>query len=360
VTDEERDVRVPASGRAGLIARLARERTLADAELVRLLAPGWSEADEQALFSAAREARERTYGHVVYLRGLIEFTSHCRNDCYYCGLRAGNAHAERYRLDADTILACCEQGYDLGLRTFVLQGGDDPFFSDDRVCAIVAAIKARFADCAVTLSIGEREHASYQAYFDAGADRYLLREETADPVHYRRLHPPELSCEHRKRCLVDLKAIGYQVGCGLMVGSPGQTVADVIADLRFMERLGPHMIGIGPFLPHHDTPFAHEPAGSMADTLHLLGILRLMFPHALLPATTALGTVAADGRRLGLLAGANVIMPNLSPAGVRGKYLLYDGKLCSGAEAAENHAALERVVGSAGCEVVVSRGDYVG
>lgn len=345
------------SSKLPLIAELAETRTLPDAGF-RALLEGLAPDEEEALYAAAREARERVYGREVYLRGLIEFTNYCKNDCYYCGIRRSNRRAERYRLTAEEILDCCRRGYALGFRTFVLQGGEDPYFTDERICALVRAIRREHPDCAVTLSIGEKERESYKAYFAAGAERYLLRHETADFAHYRALHPPELSARHRQNCLYVLKDIGFQVGCGMMVGSPGQTAEHLLADLRFMEALQPHMIGIGPFIPHRDTPFRDEPAGTLAETLHLLAILRLMFPHVLLPATTALGTIHPLGREKGLLAGANVVMPNLSPAAVRGKYLLYDGKICTGDEAAECRRCMERRIESVGYHVAVSRGDY--
>ena len=259
--------------------------------------------------------RESVYGKDVYMRGLIEFTNFCKNDCYYCGIRRSNACAERYRLTKGQILDCCETGWALGFRTFVLQGGEDPWFTDDRLCDIVRAIKSGYPGCAVTLSVGEKSLETYRAYREAGADRYLLRHETADSAHYRRLHPPELSPENRKRCLRDLKALGFQTGCGFMVGSPYQTTDNIIHDLLFIKALNPEMVGIGPFIPHHDTAFRDAAAGTLSETLFLLGVVRLMLPSVLLPATTALGTIHPSGRELGLLAGANVVMPNLSPDG---------------------------------------------
>lgn len=341
------------------ISRLRETGTLEDAEFVRLLTSMTPEEAEY-LYAQAREVRRQTYGEAVYLRGLIEFTNYCKNDCYYCGIRRSNRNAQRYRLGREDILDCCRKGYALGFRTFVLQGGEDPYFTDERVCDIVSAIRQEHPDCAITLSIGEKSRESYQRYFDAGADRYLLRQETSNPVHYGMLHPAELSIENRKRCLWDLKEIGYQVGCGIMVGSPYQTPAYIVEDLRFMQELHPHMIGIGPFIPHQDTRFRTEPAGTLDATLHLLGILRLMFPKVLLPATTALGTIHPLGREKGILAGANVVMPNLSPTNVRSKYLLYDGKICTGDEAAECRGCMERRIESVGCHVEISRGDYPG
>lgn len=312
-------------------------------------------ADEAARRAVA--VRKRVYGDQVYPRGLIEFTSYCKNDCLYCGLRRSNTRAERYRLSGEEILSCCDAGYALGFRTFVLQGGEDPWYTDDMICRLVGEIKSRWPDCAVTLSLGEKSRESYQAYFDAGADRYLLRHETADESHYRMLHPPEMSLENRKRCLYDLKEIGYQVGCGFMVGSPGQTERCLAEDLVFIRELQPHMVGIGPFIPHHDTPFRNEAAGTAELTLFLLSLIRLMLPRVLLPATTALGTIDPAGREKGILAGANVVMPNLSPSGVRGKYLLYDGKICTGDEAAECRRCLDLRMESIGYRLAVTRGD---
>lgn len=344
------------TGCRDIIDRLERERTLPREDFQQLLT-GLSPEDEAYLYERAREVRHRVYGKEVYLRGLIEFTNCCKNDCYYCGIRRSNPNVQRYRLSSEEILDCCDRGYELGFRTFVLQGGEDGYFTDDRVCQLVSKIKNRHPDCAVTLSIGEKSRKSYQAFFDAGADRYLLRQETSNPSHYRFLHPEELSIENRKRCLRDLKDIGYQVGCGIMVGSPGQTTDHIIEDLMFMGDFEPHMVGIGPFIPHKDTKFREEPAGTLEDTLHLLAILRLMLPNALIPATTALGTIHPLGREKGILAGANVVMPNLSPSTVRDKYLLYDGKICTGDEAAECCRCMERRMESIGYQVVVSRGD---
>ncbi len=337
-----------------LIRKLQTQRDLTDPELLTVLQ---TDAFDDALFAAADAVRRRVYGNAVFVRGLIEFTNICKNDCYYCGIRCGNKAVQRYRLDEDTILACCEEGYALGYRTFVLQGGEDPYFTDARVCSIVRRIRERFPDCAITLSIGEKTRESYQAYYDAGANRYLLRHETADDAHYAALHPASLSAENRKRCLFDLKEIGYQVGSGFMVGSPFQTAENLVCDLRFLQHLDPDMIGIGPFIPAENTPFADRSAGSLALTLRLLSVLRLMFPHALLPATTALGTISPDGRELGLRAGANVVMPNLSPVDVREKYRLYEGKICTGEESAQCRACLEARVRAAGYEIVTDVGN---
>ena len=340
------------------ILQLKKDGILPAADL-RALVSELTADEEELLYASAREVREAVYGKAVYLRGLIEFTNWCRNDCYYCGIRRSNRCADRYRLTEEQILDCADRGYRLGFRTIVLQGGEDPFFTDGKICRLVSGIKEQHPDCAVTLSIGEKSRESYQAYFNAGADRYLLRHETSNPAHYRMLHPAELTIENRKRCLRDLKEIGYQVGCGIMLGTPGQTADHIVEDLLYMKELGPHMIGIGPFIPHKDTPFRDEEPGTLEHTLHLLGILRLMHPHVLLPATTALGTIHPTGRELGILAGANVVMPNLSPAGVRDKYMLYDGKICTGDEAAECRRCMEARISRVGYEVVVSRGDYV-
>ncbi len=311
-----------------------------------------------ALTGKARETADRHYGKDVYIRGLIEFTNYCKNNCLYCGIRRSNRLADRYRLSPETILDCCKKGYALGFRTFVLQGGEDPYFTDERVCDLVSAIKAAHPDCAVTLSMGEKSRESYQAFFDAGADRYLLRHETACEEHYKKLHPEEMSWSHRMDCLKALKSIGYQTGCGFMVGSPYQTMESIYKDLQFIMDFKPEMCGIGPFIPHKDTPFGHEKAGTLDMTLRLLSIIRLLHPHVLLPATTALGTIHPRGREMGILAGANVVMPNLSPGNVREKYMLYDNKISSGAEAAESKNDLAARMAAIGYRVVESRGDY--
>ena len=340
-----------------LIDRLAAEHTLEGPELLALLENRTPEGAEY-LFEQARKVRHAIYGHDVYLRGLIEFTNYCKNDCYYCGIRNSNCKAERYRLTKEQILECCAQGYELGFRTFVLQGGEDPFFTDQKMADIVSAIKEAYPDCAVTLSIGERSRASYRILREAGADRYLLRHETANADHYAKLHPPSLSLANRKKCLWDLKELGYQVGCGFMVGSPYQTNTHLVEDLLFIQEFKPHMVGIGPFIPHSDTPFAAQPAGTLELTLYLLGIIRLLLPKVLLPATTALGTIHPTGREAGILAGANVVMPNLSPVSVRRKYMLYDNKICTGDEAAECRCCLTGRMNRIGYNLVVSRGDY--
>lgn len=336
-----------------LITRLRTENNLTDAELKALLE---TDSYNDALKAAADAVRREHYGTDVYIRGLIEFTNYCKNDCYYCGIRCSNRSAERYRLTYEEIMECCKTGYALGFRTFVLQGGEDPYFTDERICDIVSSIKKAYPDCAVTLSIGEKPYESYLAYFRAGADRFLLRHETADAIHYSRLHPAALQLAERKRCLFDLKNIGYQVGSGFMVGSPHQTTESLIADLRFLQELQPDMIGIGPFLSHKDTPFKDFPNGNLKLTLRLVSILRLMFPKVLLPSTTALGTLHPQGRELGLQAGANVVMPNLSPVSVRKLYTLYDNKICTGEESAQCRGCLENRVNSAGYRIVTDIG----
>ena len=339
------------------IDRLERERNLSDAEFAALIEC----SDPQTLdylAQRARAVRDAHYGRKVYIRGLIEYSNYCRNDCLYCGIRRSNRNAERYRLSREQILDCCRAGYALGFRTFVLQGGEDPYFTDERAVPIVSAIRGEFPDCAITLSMGERGRESFQRLFDAGANRYLLRHETADCAHYARLHPPELTLANRVQCLRDLKDIGYQTGTGMMVGSPFQTTDCLVRDLRFIQQLQPQMVGIGPFIPHHDTPFAQCPAGTARQTLTLLSILRLLLPCALLPATTALGTIDGDGREKGMNAGCNVVMPNLSPRDCRRKYLLYDNKIATGDEAAESLNSLKKRMERAGYEIVTDRGDY--
>ena len=342
-----------------LIDKLHQEQMLTAEEFHRLLANRSEETDQYAR-ELANQVRQEVYGNKIYVRGLIEFTNYCKNDCYYCGICKSNRNADRYRLMEEEILTCCENGYELGFRTFVLQGGEDLYYTDERMESIIRKIKKGWPDCALTLSIGEKSYDSYKRFKEAGADRYLLRHETADACHYASLHPAEMSFEHRMQCLRDLKALGYQTGCGFMVGSPHQTTHCLARDMRFIEELDPEMVGIGPFIPQHDTPFGGEAAGTLEETLFLLGLLRLLKPKVLLPATTALGTIHPMGRELGILAGGNVVMPNLSPVGVRAKYMLYDNKICTGDEAAECVSCMKRRMESIGYEVVVDRGDYKG
>ncbi len=339
-----------------LVEKLYRTGDLPDDELAALIETDDNEA-AALLKKYADETRRKYYGTKVFLRGLIEISSYCKNDCLYCGIRRSNKDADRYRLTRDEILACCENGYELGFRTFVMQGGEDAYFTDDFMVDIISEIRRRYPECAITLSLGERSRESYERMKNAGADRYLLRHEAAAPELYAKLHPSELSLENRKNCLFTLRELGYQVGAGFMVGAPFQTTADLISDLRFLQELQPHMIGIGPFVPHHNTPFAGEKGGTLGLTLRLLGIIRLMFPAVLLPATTALGTIAPNGRELGLMTGCNVVMPNLSPVKVRRKYDLYDNKICTGEEAAECRGCLQRRIESAGYTVASERGD---
>ena len=341
-----------------LVDRLEKTQNLEDSELKAMLLCDDPDFNSY-LNERARAVRELHYGKDVYLRGLVEFTNYCKNNCLYCGIRAGNRNAERYRLSEEEILECADEGYKLGFRTLVLQGGEDPCYDDEMMVRIVRSIKERHPDCAVTLSIGERSKESYKRLHDAGADRYLLRHETACEEHYSKLHPKEMSFDNRMECLRNLRRIGYQVGCGMMIGSPYQTVDDLVKDLRFIKEFEPEMVGMGPFIPHHDTPFKDEKTGSTELTVRILSIVRLLLPTVLLPATTALGTVDPMGREKGILAGANVLMPNLSPSGVRKKYLLYDNKICTGEEAAECIKCLARRVERTGYRVVESRGDHV-
>lgn len=340
-----------------LIDKLEAQTRLERAEWEQLLSTYTAEEREYAA-GRARAIAQREFGRRIYFRGIIEFTSICKNDCLYCGLRRSNRNAARYRLDKDDILACCKEGYAAGFRTFVLQGGEDAYFTDEHMCGIVSAIRAGYPDCAITLSLGERSRESYRLLLEAGADRYLLRHETATPGHYALLHPAELTLENRMRCLYDLRELGYQTGCGCMVGAPGQTARELAQDMLFMREFEPQMIGIGPFIPHHDTPFADRAPGSVDMTLMLLSLCRIMLPRVLLPATTALGTLDGSGRKQGVLAGANVIMPNLSPVSVRKKYLLYDNKAITGDDAAESLNTLRRHMAEIGYELISARGDW--
>ena len=339
-----------------LIEKLEREHSLSLTEYQALIENRTPEL-AALLAQKADAVRQRIYGKDVFIRGLIEVSNICKNNCLYCGIRCGNTACDRYRLTPEEILSCCEEGYELGFRTCVLQGGEDPYFTDALLCDLIREIKRRFPDCAVTLSLGDRSRESYRLLREAGADRYLLRHETANKAHYETLHPAEMSFETRMQCLRDLKELGYQVGCGFMVGSPGQTTATLAEDLKFVETFQPAMCGIGPFIPHVATPFKNEPAGSYELTLYLLSILRLIKPNLLLPATTALGTIHPNGREQGILAGANVVMPNLSPANVRKKYELYNNKISSGEESAQCKADLARRMEAIGYRVVTARGD---
>ena len=343
--------------RYALIDQLEENRCLEKEELVQLL-DLQTESLSQYTQEKARGIARSHFGNRIYMRGLIEISNHCKNDCFYCGIRRSNRNVRRYRLGKDEILSCCRTGYGLGFRTFVLQGGEDSFYQDDFLADLISHIKDDFPECAVTLSLGERSRDSYQKLFDAGADRYLLRHETATENHYSKLHPESQILANRKSCLKDLQDIGYQTGTGFMVGSPWQTNENLAEDLLYIRELSPAMVGIGPFIPHHDTPFAAMPQGSLEKTLFLIALLRLMMPNVLLPSTTALGTIHPKGRELGILAGANVVMPNLSPVHVREKYTLYDNKICTGEEAAECNACLRNRMADIGYELTIDRGDY--
>ena len=341
-----------------LLERLETNGTLSGPEFARLLADHQNQDLAHCLAGKAAAVRQRYFGSDIYLRGLIEFTNYCQNDCLYCGIRRSNTASQRYRLTLEQILACCATGHELGFRTFVLQGGEDPFFTDDKLVEIVEAIKSRHPDTAITLSVGEKSPAAYRRLFAAGADRYLLRHETANEAHYAALHPAAMSFTNRQNCLWELKKIGFQVGAGFMVGSPGQTCEHLAEDFLFLKKLSPHMIGIGPFIPHPQTPLGQYPPGRAELTIFCLGLARLMLPKALLPATTALGTLAANGREKGLAFGANVLMPNLSPVDVRQKYDIYTGKIHLNEEAAEAVNQLKTRLAALGFTTPSVRGDY--
>ncbi|MBQ8836075.1 MAG: [Clostridia bacterium] len=339
-----------------LIDKLAFAHSLEIGEYLEIIKNATA-ADAAYLAEKACAEKEKHYGKEVFIRGLIEVSNICKNDCYYCGIRKSNQNCERYRLSEDDILECCREGYELGFRTFVMQGGEDAYFTDERLVSIITKIKQNYPDCAVTLSLGERSAESYKQLKAAGADRYLLRHETATKEHYTKLHPENLSWEKRMECLRNLRAFGYQVGCGFMVGSPYQTGEMLARELKFIEEFKPDMCGIGPFIPHKDTCFRDSAAGSVDMTCLLLSMIRLIHPTVLLPATTALGTLSENGRERGIMSGANVVMPNLSPASVRKKYMLYDNKLSDGAESAQSLEALKKRIASIGCTVSINRGD---
>lgn len=339
-----------------LIEKLSAIHSLSAQEYAFLIDNRTPEAAQQ-LAERACAARKAVYGNSVFIRGLVEISNYCKNDCLYCGIRRSNRNCARYRLTPEQIFACCREGYELGFRTFVFQGGEDNHFTDAVLEDLIRRIKQSYPDCAVTLSLGERSRESYQRLFDAGADRYLLRHETADAWHYGKLHPREMSFDRRMSCLNDLKEIGYQVGCGFMVGSPCQTTENIVKDLQFIEQFSPDMCGIGPFIPHDDTPFKDDPAGTLELTCYLLSIIRLIKPNLLLPATTALGSLDPNGHQKGILSGANVVMPNLSPVDVRDKYMLYNNKVALGAESAQSRKLLEEQMSAIGYRVVTDRGD---
>lgn len=339
------------------IDKLISHKLLCKEEFVALLNNNSKELRNE-LAHYAQIVKQKHFGNQIYIRGLIEFTNHCKNDCYYCGIRCSNRQLTRYRLTKENILSCCEEGYSLGFRTFVLQGGEDAYYDDEQMTNIVTSIRNHYPDCAITLSLGERSYESYQKLYNAGANRYLLRHETANSEHYQMLHPTTMTLSNRMDCLNNLKSIGYQVGCGFMVGSPFQTTEMIAEDLLFIQSFKPEMVGIGPYISHKDTPFHDQQNGTLEDTLLLISILRLMRPALLLPATTALGTIASNGREQGILAGANVIMPNLSPIDRREQYSLYDNKIGTGDEAAECIQSLRNHMQNIGHEIVVDRGDY--
>lgn len=338
-----------------IIDRISNSHTAEKEDILAIINNG---SDDEYLFKSADNIRRQIYGKDVYIRGLIEISNYCKNNCLYCGIRRDNRKVSRYRLTEQDILACCETGYELGFRTFVLQGGEDSHFSDDILCGIIKKIKTKYPDCAITISMGERSEGSYKRLFDSGADRYLLRHETASKPHYEKLHPKEMSFENRIKCLQTLKKIGFQTGAGFMVGSPFQTPENLAQDLIFIKKLEPEMVGIGPFISHNETPFKDFKNGTLRDTLVMVALTRLLLPHALIPSTTALGTISPNGRELGLKAGANVVMPNLSPVKFRKLYSLYDNKICMGDEAAECRKCLEKRVESTGYKIVTDRGDW--
>lgn len=341
-----------------LIDTLAKENVLSREGYLAIIKESTKD-DCEYLFCKARSVREKYYQKDVYVRGLIEFTNYCKNNCLYCGIRCQNTNAERYRLSKEDILECAKEGYQLGFRTFVLQGGEDNFYTTELLGDIIKMLREHYPDCAITLSVGERERKDYEYWFSCGANRYLLRHETATKTHYEKLHPAEMSFDNRMHCLNDLKEIGYQVGAGFMVGSPYQTEEHLADELLFLKDFNPHMVGIGPFIAQKDSPFAKEASGTLDQTLLMLGLIRLTLPTVLLPSTTALGTIDPKGRELGILAGANVVMPNLSPVSVRKKYELYDNKICTGEESAQCRHCLSNRMESIGYHIVTARGDYV-
>ena len=319
----------------------------------------YSADDFEYIMQTARNITDAIYGKKIYIRGLIEFTNYCKNDCFYCGIRSSNFGIERYRLSMEEVLKCCERGYKLGLRSFVIQGGEDMSYKDDFYIEVIQKLKQYYPDSAVALSIGERSYDSYKSYKDAGADRYLLRHETASREHYGKLHPPKMSYDNRMECLRMLKSLGYQTGCGIMVGSPFQTRDNLVEDIIFMHSFKPEMIGIGPFIPCASTPFEQYSKGSVDDTLMVIALMRILCPNVLMPSTTALGSADKQGRIRGLMAGCNVVMVNISPALQRVKYNLYNNKAVTAFDAIEDVAHIKQEISEAGFEFCNQRGDYI-
>lgn len=336
--------------------KLLQQDILSQEDMLDLLHNRSAYAD--TIKQAATEKRQAAYSNKVFIRGLIELSSYCKQDCYYCGLRRSNPEAKRYRLSAEVVLDQAKRGYDLGVRTFVLQGGEDPHFTDERLIPLVQRLKQLYPDVAITLSLGERPKESYQKLWDAGADRYLLRHETADEEHYQILHPKPMQFSSRRKALLDLKEIGFQTGAGMMVGSPGQTMDTLAKDLLFLQELKPQMVGIGPFIHAGDTPFANEPDGDVSLTLYLLQLVRLLLPNALIPATTALATKDEAARMEALITSANVVMPNLTPAEKRADYAIYENKRAFALEAIEGLDQLRQLLEDNQLSLDLSRGDY--
>lgn len=339
-----------------LINKLNIEKKLERSGWIQLFETA-DDADRTHAGEVARHVATERFGNNIYMRGLIEISNICKNDCLYCGIRK-SCRVSRYRMSREEILACCEDGYKAGFRTFVMQGGEDGYFSDDKMVEIVAEIRRKFPDCAITLSLGERSYDSYKRLYDAGANRYLLRHETADKEHYEKLHPEGMSFENRMQCLKNLKQIGFQTGCGMMIGSPYQTPETLASDMLFIRDFMPHMIGIGPFIPAKNTPFENEPPGTLEQTLFVLSLCRIMLPDALLPSTTALGTIHPDGRKMGILCGANVLMPNLSPTENRKNYSLYNDKIGANDNAERSKAVVDAMLAEIGYTSPITRGDY--
>ena len=349
--------------KTNLIIEYGKENTTSEPnekteEILLDILTGYTHEELMYVTDKAREITNRNFGKSVYIRGLIEFTNICKNDCLYCGIRCSNGKVQRYRLTKEEILECCQNGYKLGMKTFVLQGGEDLFYKDDFYVELIREIKDRYKDCAVTLSVGEKEYMSYKLYKDAGADRYLLRHESATKEHYCKLHPESMSFDNRMRCLENLKALGFQTGCGIMTGSPFQTAENLVKDLIFMHNFNPQMVGVGPFIPCDNTPFEECKQGNPDDTIMMIALTRLLLPKALIPATTALSSTEKDGRIRGLNAGCNVVMINISPREDRSKYNLYNNKSVTAFDDAESISVIKKEIENAGFVFSNQRGDY--
>jgi biotin synthase len=318
----------------------------------------WLKADDAAeLFAMADDIRKRYFKDEVHIRGIIEFSNYCMKNCFYCGLRRDNKTIERYRISEDEIIDTALKAGELGYKTILLQSGEDGGYTIEGLCAIIKRIRSNL-DCAITLSLGEKSFDEYRSLRDAGADRYLLRFETSDRGLFNKLKP-DSSYENRLDCIKNLKKLGFQVGSGFMVGLPGQTYEILADDILLLRELDLDMIGIGPFLSHHNTPLGNSASGTLDLTLRALAIIRILMPDVHIPATTAMGTVEKGGREKALQCGANVIMPNVTPIKYRKYYEIYPNKICIDDAPSDCRACIEGMLKSLGRAAATNKGDSI-